>query len=153
MNTREVVGAVTVIVFLALVTVAVVASDGDSGPTVPPGLAPPTMLERGAPGGIRGLEPAPCPPVPPCFAEEAVDPHFVPVEPAVPPTSERRTAARRVENTDGAVSTSSVPVPADDPRPGVRSSDEHPGRGEPRGGTERTHPTRNQTRTATVQRS
>lgn len=76
MNTRKFAGAVTLVVFLALVTVATLASGDAERSRVPPGLGPATFEQRGVPAAVHAPEPAPPSSAPrPCVTDDAAEPY------------------------------------------------------------------------------
>ena len=88
MNTRKTAGAVTLAIFIALVTVAVVASGEDSS-NVRSGLAEATFREQGAPAVVLERDArVPAPSLAPCAAHEGDDPYFVVCGSTVVPVGE-----------------------------------------------------------------
>jgi hypothetical protein len=77
-NTRKVAGVVTLVVFLALVTVAIVAS-GDAGRSNDPRrIGAATFHETGAPAEVLAPETSAVPLAPPpCVTSQGTDPYFL----------------------------------------------------------------------------
>ena len=78
MNTRKLAGGVTLVVFLALVTVAIVAS-GDAGRSnIPRDIGGATFHETGAPAEVLAPESSAVPlSPPPCVTSEGTEPYFL----------------------------------------------------------------------------